>query len=173
MMPVVEGALPGGTGPTSVLAEVFRAHYSSLVGLARLLDRDDADELVQEAFVRVHVGWDRLRDQDDPLPYLRQVVVNLARSRIRRKALARRHVLSVVPAGRAAEDDVIDGHDRRAVHAALATLSTRQRECVVLRYLLDCSTEETADALGVSTGTVKTHLHRGLAAMEKVLEVGR
>jgi RNA polymerase sigma-70 factor (ECF subfamily) len=173
MMAVVEGELPGGTGPTHVLAEVFRLHYSSLVGLARLLDRDDADELVQEAFVRVHVGWDRIRSQQDPLPYLRQVVVNLARSRIRRKALARRHVLAAVPAARAAEDDALADDERRAVRAALAGLSARQRECVVLRYFLDCSTEEAADALGISTGSVKTHLHRGLAAMEKVLEVGR
>jgi RNA polymerase sigma-70 factor (sigma-E family) len=173
MMTAVGGDRPSGAEPTAVLARVFGTHYSSLVGLARLLDRDDADEVVQEAFVRVHVGWDRVRDQDDPLPYLRQVVVNLARSRIRRKALARRHSLAVVAPARAAEDDALAGDDRRAVRAALAGLSTRQRECVVLRYFLDCSTEETAEALGVSQGTVKTHLHRGLAAMEKVLEVGR
>jgi RNA polymerase sigma-70 factor (sigma-E family) len=173
MMTVVGGELSDRRGPSAVLGEVFRGHYSSLVGLARLLDRDDADELVQEAFVRVHVAWERLHDQDDPLPYLRQVVVNLARSGIRRKVLARRRPLTLAPPVRAAEDDALAGDDRRAVRAALDVLSVRQRECVVLRYFLDCSTEETAEALGVSEGTVKTHLHRGLAAMEKVLEVGR
>lgn len=66
-----------------------------------------------------------------------------------------------------------DSDERRAVRAALDGLPRRQRECVVLRYLLDCSTEETAQILGVSTGTVKTHLHRGLARLGVVLKEQR
>jgi RNA polymerase sigma-70 factor (sigma-E family) len=172
MMIAMEGELSGALGPSVVLAGVFRDHYSSLVGLARLLDRNDADELVQEAFVRVHVAWDRLLDPADPLPYLRQVVLNLARSRLRRKAVARRHLAAASPP-RGVEDDLAADEDRIAVRAALGALPDRQRECVVLRYFLDCNTEETAAAMGVSTGTVKTHLHRGLAAMERALEGGR
>ena len=56
------------------------AHYSQLVGLARLLldDRGQAEEVVQEAFVRTYTGWKRVRRKEDPLPYLRSTIVNLA-----------------------------------------------------------------------------------------------
>jgi RNA polymerase sigma-70 factor (sigma-E family) len=170
MMTAVGRDVPERSDPALVLAEVFRSHWSALVGLARLLDRDDAEELVQEAFVRVYAGWDRLRDPADPLPYLRQVVVNLARSRGRHAAVVRRHAVHLALTTPAAEDTALAGEPRRAVLAALRALPRRQRECVTLRYLLECSTEETALAMGVSAGTVKTHLHRGLAALEVTLE---
>jgi RNA polymerase sigma-70 factor (sigma-E family) len=173
-MMVAVASDPPENSPYSGLADVFREHYGSLVGLARLLDRNDADGLVQEAFVRVNVRLSHLHDPGDALPYLRQVVVNLARSRMRRDAVAARPHALLPSKGRTVEDDVVAAHEGRAVRAALAELPARQRECVVLRYYLDCSTEEAAAAMGVSVGTVKTHLHRGLAALERALtpEVG-
>ena len=62
------------------------------------------------------------------------------------------------------------GEDHSDVVAALRRLPVRQRECLVLRYYLDLSEAEIAAALGISTGSVKTHSHRGLAALEKTLE---
>ncbi len=90
----VPGVLPVTDGRTDdVLAGVFSDHYESLVGLARLLldERGQAEEVVQEAFARTLDGWRRVRDQADPLPYLRRTVVNLARGGLRRRIVARRH----------------------------------------------------------------------------------
>lgn len=160
------------TGPDEVLGRVFRERYESLVGLARLLldDRGQAEEVVQEAFARTYDGWSRVRDRDDPLPYVRRAVVNLARGGLRRRITARRHVLTPLPDAPSAEAGALAHESRREVIEALRCLPRRQRECVVLRFYLDCSTAETAAALGVSEGAVKTHLHRALGALAKQLE---
>lgn len=155
-----------------VLRRIFEERYESLVGLARLLldERGAAEEVVQEAFVRVWDGWDRLRRPDDPLPYLRSTVMNLARGRLRRRVVARRKPVPAVVDGPSAEDHAVTRDDRRRVAEVLRTLPGRQRECVVLRYYLECSTAETAVTLGISEGSVKTHLHRALGAMARELE---
>jgi DNA-directed RNA polymerase specialized sigma24 family protein len=78
----------------STLAALHAAHYSSLVRLACLLldERTNGEEVVQDAFVRVHGAWARV---DDPLTYLRATVMNLARSQLRRRLVARRRVQPV------------------------------------------------------------------------------
>jgi RNA polymerase sigma-70 factor (sigma-E family) len=158
-----------------VLGALYQDRYSELVGLARLLldDRGQAEEVVQEAFVRTYAGWQRVRRQDDPLPYLRSTVVNLARGGLRRRRVARERRLDAVPDAESA--DVIAERDEMstALVSAVRSLPDRQRECVVLRYFLDCSTAECAAALGVSEGSVKTHLHRALAALAPRLEALR
>jgi RNA polymerase sigma-70 factor (sigma-E family) len=157
-----------------VLSRVFYERYSSLVGLARLLldERDLAEEIVQEAFARTLEGWERVRDKDDPYPYVRRAVVNLSRSGLRRRLLARRR-LEAAPDSPSADAVVLADESRREVIAALRELPRRQRECVVLRYYAECSTAEAADVLGISEGSVKTHLHRALASMERTLEGSR
>lgn len=67
-------------------------------------------------------------------------------------------------------DDPGHAEERRLVVAALRTLPCRQRECLALRYYLDLSEREIADALGISTGSVKTHASRGLASLTTALE---
>jgi RNA polymerase sigma-70 factor (ECF subfamily) len=143
-----------------------------LVGLARLLldDRGEAEEVVQEAFARVYEGWGRVRSKDDPLPYVRRTVVNLARGGLRRRLIVRRTRHVPVANEPSAESGAVASEDRRAVFAAVRALPRRQRECVVLRYYLDCSTADTAAALGISDGSVKTHLHRALASLATTLE---
>lgn len=155
-----------------VLGEVYRDHYGRLVGLARLLldDRGQAEEVVQEAFARTYSGWGRVREQDDPLPYLRRAVVNLARGGLRRRLVVRRHPVEPGPDDPSAEASAFAASDRRAVAEAVRLLPQRQRQCVVLRYFLDCSTADTAEALGISDGAVKTHLHRALASLARDLE---
>jgi RNA polymerase sigma-70 factor (sigma-E family) len=154
------------------LSRVFRERYSLLVGLARLLldDRGLAEEVVQEAFVRTLARWDRLRESEDPFPYVQRAVVNLARSGLRRRLVRRRRHLTPDTESSGADAPVVADESRREVLAAVRALPRRQQECVVLRYYLDYSTEETAGALGISEGSVKTHLHRALAAMQKTLE---
>src|SRR5687768_7179855 len=83
----------------TALTELFRAHYASLLRLAVLLadDHATAEDLVQDAFARMHRSWGRLRDPDRALPYLRASVVNGSRSRLRRLRTARRHAEAAPP----------------------------------------------------------------------------
>lgn len=159
----------------AVLEAVYRREYPRLVALARLLvDRQvEAEELVQEAFVRALAGWARLDDRVDPLPYVRRTVVNLARDSLRRRRTARRAPAPVLAVVEPADAAVVLDEDQRELAVALRLLPERQRECVVLRYLLDLSTADAAATLGISAGSVKTHLSRGLAALEAALEATR
>lgn len=156
----------------AILSTVFRDEYTRLVGLARvLLDRTgDAEECVQEAFAQAYAAWPRVRRQQHPLPYLRQSVVNLARGGLRRRQIARRAVLEPAATVDDADVRVLLDERQRAVVAAVRALPPRQRECIALRYFQDCSTAATAATLGISEGSVKTHLHRGLATLETALE---
>jgi RNA polymerase sigma-70 factor (sigma-E family) len=168
-------AVPAAVGEPEPLERLFDEHYGSLVGLARLLldDGDAAEEVVQEAFARLAVGRSRLRDPDRAPAYLRSTVVNLARGRLRRRAVARRHPEPApVPVG-GADEFAVRADARRRVLDAVRSLPRRQREVLVLRYYLDLSEREIADSLGISAGSVKTHASRGLAALGPVLEALR
>jgi len=150
-----------------VLSALFRSQYARLVGLARLLldDRAQAEEVVQEAFARTYASWGRIRDRDDALPYVRQAVVNLARGGLRRRRTARGARLAPAPDAVSAETAAATRERKREIADAVRVLPRRQRECVVLRYYLDCSIAEAAAALKISTGSVKQHLHRAHAAL--------
>jgi RNA polymerase sigma-70 factor (sigma-E family) len=151
---------------------LFRARYSEMVGLAGLLlgDRGAAEEVVQDAFAKFHLSRHRITDPDREVAYLRSIVCNLARGRLRRRSVERRlrpaPRLEVVPA----PDVALARHRQETVAAGLASLPRRQRECVVLRYWLDLSERDIAATLGIAAGSVKSHLHRGLAALEGRLE---
>jgi RNA polymerase sigma-70 factor (sigma-E family) len=157
------------------LERVYRAEYVNLVALARLLlDRQaEAEEVVQEAFVRAFAGWERIEQSDDPTRYLRRAVVNIARDGLRRRATVRRSPVHDDRVAPAADSTVVLNESQREVADALRALPDRQRAVVVLRYLLDCSTAETAAVLDISEGSVKTHLSRGLTALETALEATR
>lgn len=156
----------------STLEALYRARYRELVGLARLLldDRGEAEEVVQEAFARTYAGWSRVRDQAGPITYVRRAVVNLAKGGLRRRQVARRNPVDAIPDDPSAESSAMASSEQQAVAEAVRLLPERQRQCVVLRYFLDCSTAETAATLGISNGAVKTHLHRALASLTRELE---
>jgi RNA polymerase sigma-70 factor (sigma-E family) len=162
--------------PAAAIESTFREHYAELVALARLLldDRGEAEEMVQEAFVRTFAARRRLREAaNEPLPYLRRAVVNLSRGGLRRRRTRRDALLPRRDNAPGADHDVVRAEDRDELLAAVRRLPTRQRECVVLRYLLDADTAETSELLGISQGSVKTHLHRALESLEADLEVTR
>ena len=147
---------------------LYREHYRSLVRLAAILVDDVAtcEELVQDAFVAVlrrSGGW--LDDEKAPA-YLRSAVLNGARSHLRKQRVRRRWLRSVEPPGAVDAVDAASGE----VLDALRALPERQRDVLALRYYLDLSEAEIAAALGIATGTVKTHAHRGLAALASRLE---
>jgi RNA polymerase sigma-70 factor (sigma-E family) len=152
-----------------VLAEIHREHYPGLVRMACLLldERGAGEEVVQEAFVRVYQSWSRV---DAPLRYLRATVMNLARSRMRRRLVARRRVEPASTPSLSAEEHLVLLDDQQEVLDAMRSLPRRQRECLVLRYYLDLSEAEIASTLGISNGSVKSHASRGLAALAKHLE---
>ena len=153
---------------------MFHVHYAQLVRLARFLvdDQETAEDVVMEAFTALYRRWTTIRDANDAYGYLRSCVVNGARSQLRRRRVVRLHEVTVEapPAG---PDVAAAGSARATVIALLRTLPLRQRQVLVLRYFMDLSEAEIADALGISPGSVKTHAARGLSALAHVLEAAR
>lgn len=160
---------PSGPG----LESVHQEEYASLVRLAALVlgDAGLAEQVVQDAFVRLYVRWGGRRRIERPGAYLRNAVLNGCRSQLRRMRVSDRHearrTVPVTPA--TPESEALAGAEHDRVVAALRSVSGRQREALVLRYYLDLSEAEMAAAMGVSAGSVKTHLHRGLAALAELL----
>ena len=154
------------------LTLLYTAHYRGLVRLAAYLtgDRDNAEEVVQDAYVKVFGRWGGVRDLDKGEAYLRQAVVNLSRSRVRHRVVVDRHAPAPPADVASAESGALDSLARTAVLDALATLPRRQREAVVLRYYADLSEAQTAYAMGISAGAVKSHTSRAMTALRHLLE---
>ncbi|MCC5949230.1 MAG: SigE family RNA polymerase sigma factor [Nitriliruptoraceae bacterium] len=154
----------------SSFATIFNAHHRQAVRLAYLLtsDADQAEDIVAEAFAKVYVRW-RKGEVRDVGAYLRRAVVNEANSTLRRRYLARAQASRRTGDDRGVRlvDDQATDHD--TVWAALQQLPTRQRQAVVLRYFEDLSEADTAEILGVSVGTVKSQVSRGLDRLGRVL----
>jgi RNA polymerase sigma-70 factor (sigma-E family) len=167
------GAYPSlsALGRDEAVAALFRLHHRRLVGLARLLvvDFASAEDVVQDAFVSLYKRWRWLQDKDAAVGYLDQAVLNTARSVLRkRKVRSALHLAPQPDTTASAESQVVADDEARRVVAALADLSDRQREVIVLRYFLDYSEAEIAEALGISRGSVKQHASRAVAALAKV-----
>ena len=156
------------------VTQLYTVHYRSLVRMAALMLRDPAvaEEIVQDAFVGMHGKWRRLRDPDKALAYLRQSVVNGARSALRRRGVAEKHLArqSLPGTAASAEYGALVSLERDDVVAALRSLPERQRETLVLRYYSDLSEADIAGAMGISRGAVKSHASRGMAALRATLE---
>jgi RNA polymerase sigma-70 factor (sigma-E family) len=171
---IAEDALDVGWTRADVdaaVAALFDAEASNLVRLARFFvdDRDAAEDLVQEAFIRLARSIHRVRDRDSVPAYLRSIVLNLARDHNRRGLVSLRHRLPVDSPPAGVEERIEVREDQQRVIEALRSLSAGQRNCLVLRYYLELSNPEIARTLGVSVNTVKTQLQRGLAALEREL----
>ncbi len=166
---------PRATERDAALDVLFRTHCASLVRLAVLLlgDREEAEEVVQDAFVSLHRNWSHLRDSGAAGSYLRSAVVRGCRSRQRRLIRARSAAprLVAVVDGVTLEDRAIDQDQAARLTAAVRGLPTRQREVVVARYYLGLTEAQTATLLSVGLGSVKRHAHRALAALERRMEV--
>ncbi|MFF2200805.1 SigE family RNA polymerase sigma factor [Streptomyces sp. NPDC058145] len=154
------------------LTETYRAHYRSLLGLAALLLDDTAscEDVVQEAFIRVHSARKRVRDPEKTLAYLRQTVVNLSRSALRRRILGLKLLSKPMPDMASAEEGAYDQLERRDLIKAMKGLQRRQREVLVLRYFADMTEAQVAETLGISLGSVKAYGSRGIAALRVSME---
>jgi RNA polymerase sigma-70 factor, ECF subfamily len=143
---------------------LYAAHVGDVIAMAYALTGDlaEAQDLAQEAFCRAWQRWQRLAAYDDPLAWIRRVTANLATSRWRRLATARRHLSRDRPAQQVVAPLT---PDHVALVAALRTLPAAHRHAVVLHHLLDLPVADVARELDVAVGTVKSWLHRARATL--------
>lgn len=150
---------------------LYQAHALSLARLALVMlgDPAAAEDVVQDAFLGLYQRWSRLADPSAAPAYLRTSVLNGCRTAMRRRS----------PSGRwdtgpleSAEATVLHGEEHRAVLAAIRRLPARQREALVLRYYLDMTEDQAAEAMRVSRGTVKSATSRAIAAVGRMLKEG-
>ena len=156
-----------------VLEELYLRHATEAVRLAYLLtgDRALAEDLVQDAFVRVTGRLLHLRDPGAFPGYLRRCVVNLARSHGRRKQVERRFLERTASARPGVVSDP-DAAEREAMRVALLQIPIRNRTAIVLRYYEDLSEEQIAEALRCRRGTVKSLISRGIERLRPLIAEG-
>jgi RNA polymerase sigma-70 factor (sigma-E family) len=153
--------------------DFVETRWQALVRIAYLLvgDHGHAEDLVQIALVRTHRNWHRIERRDAPEVYVRKALVNLANSHWRRRLRRREHPSEYVP--EQATPDHTELTDRRdELWSALQALPPRMRAVLVLRYFEDLSEAQVADALGCSTGSVKSQASRGLARLRASFGTG-
>jgi RNA polymerase sigma-70 factor (sigma-E family) len=155
------------------VAALFDRHYAPMCRLAYVIlgDAALAEEIVMEAMLKTFTGWGRIRDLARTDAYLRRAVVNLCRSKIRRKVIESRvNQVSYRRDELRQPDWDPERHETgRLVMEAVRGLPERQRACVVLRYLEDLPEAAIAETLGCSVGTVKSQLSKARAKLEVTL----
>ena len=147
----------------------YRAHYRTLVGLGVVLsgDRGVAEDLTQEALVKVHDHWDRLTTYDDPLAWTRRVLANSATSRGRRATTDAKLRVRL----RAHRPPALDlPESDQEMWDLVRSLPRRQAQVLALRYWDDLANDEIARVLEIGAESVKTHLTRGRATLRTQLE---
>ncbi|GAA1563768.1 SigE family RNA polymerase sigma factor [Dactylosporangium maewongense] len=156
----------------AVLALLFELHYARLLRLAAQLGADDAENIVAEAYYQLYRRWHCLRDPDAAPAYLRSVVCNLTRMRLRHLQAARKHIDPGTDpiAVASAESIALVRDDQRVLMDAVRQLPARQRQALVLRHWLGLREAEIATAMGISVGAVKSHTARAIAALTKMME---
>ena len=164
------GALRGAQAVGNEVAEeprrfedFFGSEHARLFGALCLVtgDRYEAEEIMQDAFLRLWERWERVRGLDDPSAYLYRTAMNVFRNRYRRAALGVRKTLSLTPN----EDAFATVEDRDVVVRALRDLTPDQRAAVVLTGYVGLTSEEAGEMIGMRAGTVRTLANRARAAI--------
>jgi RNA polymerase sigma-70 factor, ECF subfamily len=169
------GRVSSDTTPAEVVLETsssdfesfFRAEHRRLVKALYLVtgSAHEADEVAQEAFLKVWERWDRVGAMEDPTGYLYRTAMNAFRSRVRGALAAACRVVRF----REVADDFAQVDERDVVVRALGRLTRRQRAAIVLTEYLGYSTEEAATTLGVKAVTVRVLASQGRAALRDAL----
>jgi RNA polymerase sigma-70 factor (sigma-E family) len=157
---------------THAVLELYTEHYEAMVRLACVVVSDlaAAEEVVQDTFLAMLTGGWQLRDEEKALAYLRQSIVNRSRSVLRHRVVIDKHLQKHSPDMPSAEHGALTLLERDAVVSALRELTDRQREAIVLRYYAGLSEAETASKMGISPGSVKSHVSRAMVSLREVLE---
>lgn len=151
------------------LEELYVRHTPAAVGLAYLLtgDREAAEDLVQDAFVRLSGKFQHLRNREAFGSYLRRTVVNLHLSRLRRIRLERSYVARERGGAERPQSSMPDIAERADLWAGLQQLPARQRTALVLRYYEDMSERESAEVLRCSVSALKSLVTRATATLRE------
>lgn len=152
------------------LADLYWRHANDAVRLAYLLTGDQhvAEDIVQDAFVRLFGRFQDLRSADAFDIYLRRTVLNLSRDRFRRLGLERDHAARANPSV-APPEAQLQIEDRELIRRTLQGLPHRQRAALVLRFYVDLSEQQTAEVLQCSVAAVKSLVSRATASLEEQL----
>ena len=161
---------PEGVRVTVTFEDFFETESERLFRALLLVTHDsrEAEDLMQEAFVRVWERWDRVGTLDNPVGYLFKTAMNLHRSAIRRAVVAAKRSLRL-PAEHDPFERVID---RDEAVRSLTALTPRQRAAVIVTELLGYSTEEAGAILGIRPGTVRMLASQARAALQEWKESG-
>ena len=154
------------------LAALFHEEYPRLrtSALAMLGDPQLAEEIVMEAFVKAFSSWRQLRRMEHPQSYLKKIVLNLCRSKLRRRSIELRVNALFHRRGELGWWEPSGSEVRLDVWNSLSRLSPMQRACVVLRYFDDMKDRLIADVLDCSPGTVKSHIFRARKTLHTMLD---
>ena len=164
-----------GSGPDEEFGAFMRGRWPAMVRLAYALSGDagHAEDIAQAAFARAYAAWGRVSRAGDPDAYVRRIVINENRKRFRKRRVPEdlhgdlAGPLAEQASGQPPGVSQPGPEERQALLDALGRLGPRQRAVIVLRYWLDLSEAETAEALNCSVGTVKSQASRGLATLRK------
>lgn len=160
--------LPGIPDLASSFEQFVQVEGASLHGALRLLTRDrtEAEDLMQDALLKVWERWNHVRGLDDPSGYLYKTALNLYRKRLRRAAVAIKHVVGLRPR----RDGLDEVESRDTVLRALAAITPRQRMSLVLTDLLDYSSEDAGRLMGVKPATVRVLASQGRSALRENMD---
>jgi RNA polymerase sigma factor (sigma-70 family) len=163
--PAAAGTLP--REPLLEFEAFFLEHHESLFRALWLVTRNrhDAEEVMQDAFLRLLERWPAVQAAANPEGYLYRTAMNVVRSRLRRAAVALRKAVGHLPP----DDQMAEVEARDAVVRALAPLPSRQRAAVVLTHVLGLTSEQAGEALGIRPVTVRVLAARGLARLREAL----
>jgi len=165
------GATPAPAGNGATFEAFFEAWHLPLYRALWLVarDRHEAEEVMQDAFVRVWERWDRVAAMERPEAYLFRTAMNLHRSRVRRALAALRRTIGTQPS----DDAIATVEERDAIVRAMGRLTQAQRAAVVLVDLVGMPSAEAARALGVRPSTVRVLAARGRAVLREEMGAER
>jgi RNA polymerase sigma-70 factor (sigma-E family) len=168
---------PADDAASSVTA-LYERHAVSMIRIALVMlgDRIAAEDVVQDAFFGLYRRWARLKDPDNALPYVRSAVLNGCRDVLRQRTRREgrdRAAATDWQAQPSAEATALISEDRQRILAGIRLLPDRQREALVCRFYLGLSEDETARAMDISKGTVKSATSRAITALRRMLEEGK
>ena len=152
--------------PTTLFEDFYRAQRDRIFRtvFATVGNFHDAEDATAEAFVRAHAQWDSLHTHPSPSAW---VVITAKNIFIDAHRKARRFQKKMTVLREPEAVTFIDEGFDAALHAAISQLPMRQREVLVFRIILELTTQETADTLGISVGAVGAHLNRALTSLRK------